>query len=193
MYRSSIPSHGVGLVQEGCAIIKMEVQSSEDAYVVWFGGIHVTTFVPVISHIISDKSSTTLKLPSFTFYPLHAVLPNFFDMARRRLITEGKKVVGYIPCSFYRKYILCEDEESRPDYGLAISSRQERIELLPRCLIFLTAVRIDSALQAFLAETKDGKSLRIHTEIGSYCADDPETKDMLEAPHENRSMRDFHR
>ena len=49
--------------------------------------------------LFTDKTVTTLKSNGMVAHAVHATLINFSKTYRRKLIHEGKTIIGFLPCT----------------------------------------------------------------------------------------------
>ncbi len=185
----AINSHPIaaGLGRNGIDEIISAVQASSDLGHVWHSSTSSTPSCPGFVQLYSDKSHSTLRALSFTFYPVHAVLLNFKESVRRRLIVSGKTIVGYLPT----KFLSCSSNNSHQSYiGL---SRSFRIRLLHLGITKIIQPLHDSFFKGFDVETKDSVTLKLHSTPANYVADVPEAKDMTAVRHNTTGTRNCYR
>ena len=153
--------------------VQREIERSEDSVIWKTMQMHgVESFVG-LGQLYSDKSSTTLKARGFTFYPLHLILLNYSTELRRKLITSGMTVVGYLPVKFYHG----ENEMSATKVNNQ-NLRQVRLEAIHGVIEKILEPLAAIAKMGF--DCVDSSNIRrnCHFALGSYCCDIPEAKDM---------------
>ncbi len=172
---------------EGHAAVMNAVQSSSEPNHIWYTN-SIAKSCPGFIQLYSDKSSTTLRASGFTFYPVHAVLLNFEESIRRRLIMSGKTILGYLPSKFLP--FISDANEGLRDAGL---KRARRIPLLHKCLRRMIEKINQVFLQGFSVSTSDNVNLRVHPVVANYVADNQEIKDLTGVFHNTNGTRNCHR
>ena len=140
-----------------------------------------------ILQIYTDESVTSMKASGFVFYPLHALLMNYDLSSRRKLITGGHTIVGYLPCEYSS---ASNGGDSSSVFGV---NRDEKLRILHNAVQMMTDNVKTYLTEGFPVKTSDGKEMTLHPCIGSYVADLPEAKDLLGVLNGNRGVRNCHR
>jgi len=156
----------------GARAVEMAVKASQDNSIVWceMGRDSQQSFVGM-GQMYSDKSATSLKASTFTFYPVHLTLHNFSEKERRRFIVEGLTVVGYLPVEFYN--IEEVKASQRSTFG-----RPDKLRMLHASMSTVFEELIRASEKGFECIDMDGVNRRCHFALGSYVSDIPEAKDI---------------
>ena len=169
------PSHPMAapMGQNVYASVKEQVMRSEDSNVFWRNLVPdgVQSFVGV-GQLYSDKTSVSLKPNGFRFYPNHCVLLNFTNDFRRKIISSGDTILGYLAV----RYNL-DGTTSGRNYGES-KYRKDALVTLHKAVENILEPLSRVAKQGFECNDGQGVERVCHFAIASYCADIPEIKDM---------------
>lgn len=156
--------------------VKKAVMSSSNINVFWKSiSIHGSESFVGVAQLYSDKSSVTLKARGFQFYPVHLVLLNQSEDLRRKMITSGCSIVGYLPVSFQVGDHAETDSHKTVRKQVILSLHEGMRKLLePLNLCAEKGIECNDA---------DGTPRTCHVALGAYCSDIPEAKDMTGVLH----------
>ena len=140
------------------------------------------SFIAMVQ-IYSDKSQTSLKTSALKFYPLHLTLFNFKEEWRRRVISSGESIIGYLPVEF---------SELTPN-GRRKGNREDILLALHDSIEFIFEPLMKVAMEGISFQTADFKNVRAHLMLSSYVADIPEAEDMLSIKRNTNTSSPCHR
>ena len=153
---------------------KFHVQLSDEETVFWKSLVaNGSESFAGLLQIYSDKTSTTLKSRGFKFYPVHLVLLNFKETLRRKLITSGRTIVGYLPTDF-----VSENGMRLGGSKPSKSVRRDTILSTHHALREMLSPLTEVAKEGFLCVDEIGIKRNCHAVLTTYCSDIPEAKDM---------------
>ena len=156
--------------------VRKAVMSSSNVNVMWksIAG-HGSESSVGIGQVYSDKSAVTLKARGFQFYPVHLVLLNLSEGKRRRMITSGASIVGYLPVSF---------EVGEQCKGIIVKTLRKHILLsIHQAIKSIFEPLSISAKERIACVDQEGNARTCHLAIGAYCSDMPEAEDMTGVQH----------